>query len=84
MQFHLFYLSFLTPLPHFSKPKKEITKNNLLIVFVFFIISDFDLEAMNVIEENSLEGYLYLLALVLIVLKAITKFRDYIENDCVQ
>ena len=77
-------VSFLTPLPFSSKPKKEITKNNLLIVFTFFIISDLDLEAMNVIKENSLEGYLYLLALVLIILKVITKYRDYIENDCVQ
>ena len=77
-------VNFLTPLPFSFKPKKEITKNNLLIVFVFFIISDLDLEAMNVIKENSLEGYLYLLALVLIILKVITKYRDYIENDCVQ
>jgi hypothetical protein len=76
-------LKFLPTLPFFLRGKSTITKNNLLIVFTFLIISDLDIESFDVIKEDSLEGYFYFLALALIIIKAITKFRYYIENECI-
>jgi hypothetical protein len=59
------------------------TKDNRLMVLVFFLMSNMDIQAYNLLESESPETILKLAAIAFIILKYITKYNDYIKNDCV-
>jgi len=73
-------ISLFYPLPQLSDFE---TKDNTLMVFAFFFISNVDMQAYNLLENESPETILKLLAIVFVILKCITKYNDYVKNDCV-
>ena len=66
------------------------TKDNSLMVLALVSISNVNTEVVNAVKETTLilpnESYitnLRLIVIIFIVLKCITKYNDYIKNECV-
>ena len=59
------------------------TKDKTFMVLFFFLISSPDLQAYNLLENESPETILKCIALVFMFLKCVSWYNNYIKNECV-